>query len=66
MGIIPCAEPCRHQNGGYCCLNGCSAVCSLTSACPYFTEQSPDQTDGVAEALDAGQFDGFGAGGHLF
>ncbi len=66
MGIIPCAEPCQHQTDGYCCLSGCSSVCSLISDCPYFTEKSADQADGVTKPLDAGQFDGFGTGGHLF
>ena len=66
MGIIQCAEPCEHQNDGYCELNCCGAVCSLKNGCPYFKEKSSDQADRVAQPLNANQLDGFGTGGNLF
>ena len=35
MGIIQCAENCKYQCDGYCTLNKCTAVNSLSGVCPY-------------------------------
>lgn len=45
VGIIQCAEKCKYQNDGYCLLNKCIAVNSVSGACPYFTEKSFDKSD---------------------
>ena len=35
MGIIQCAENSKYQCDGYCTLNKCTAVNSLSGVCPY-------------------------------
>ena len=39
MGIIQCAENCKHQIDGYCSLDKCSNVTSLENPCPYFVKR---------------------------
>lgn len=52
MGIIQCDESCKYQADGYCTLDRCAAVSSLSSACPYFTEKSLDKGDSFGESAD--------------
>lgn len=53
MGIIQCSQGCRFQIDGYCYLDKCSCVNSVTGECPYFVAVSADNGDGLSERGDA-------------
>lgn len=53
LGIIQCAENCKYQSDGYCLLDKCTAVNSVSGTCPYFIDRLSDNGDRVAEAADA-------------
>ncbi len=53
MGIIQCAENCKYQADGYCRLDKCTTVNSVTKSCPYFIKSSADKSDCFTEFSDA-------------
>ena len=57
MGVIWCAENCKYQSDGYCQLNNCGTVNSLSGVCPYFTEKSLDKGDRLRQTPDADKLD---------
>ncbi|MEE1239833.1 MAG: hypothetical protein UHO61_07920 [Acutalibacteraceae bacterium] len=52
MGVIWCAENCKYQADGYCQLNNCGTVNSLSGVCPYFTEKSLNKTYRLGKTSD--------------
>lgn len=56
MSIIQCAENCKYQVDGYCSLDKCSNVNSLTNSCPYFTERSLNNRNCLFEIADPDKF----------
>ena len=52
MGIIQCAEKCRFQKDGYCGLDRCCTVNSVSGSCPYFIAVSPDEGDSLGKPSD--------------
>ena len=57
LGVIWCAENCKYQADGYCHLNNCGTVNSLSGVCPYFTEKSLDKGDRIRQTPDADKLD---------
>ena len=57
VGVIWCAENCKYQADGYCQLDNCGTVNSLTGVCPYFTEKSLNKGDRLGKAPDAHKLD---------
>ncbi len=56
MGIIQCAENCKHQIDGYCQLDKCSNVTSLENSCPYFVNRLFNKSDSLREIADGNKF----------
>lgn len=50
MGIIQCAENCKYQQDGYCCLDKLAQVNSVSGGCPYFTEKSLDKGNSLGKS----------------
>ncbi len=65
MGIIQCAENCKYQRDGYCCLEKLAQVNSVSGGCPYFTEKSPDKGNCLGKTSDTYKLYAFGNGGDL-
>lgn len=56
MGIIQCAEDCKYQLDGYCRLDKCTTVNSVTKNCPYFIKCSADKCDRFTKLSDTDKF----------
>ena len=46
MGLIQCAENCKYQSDGYCTLNKCTVVNSVSGVCPYLSRPVTDKNGG--------------------
>ncbi|MFQ8953194.1 MAG: hypothetical protein ACLR56_09420 [Oscillospiraceae bacterium] len=46
MGLIQCAENCKYQSDGYCTLNKCTVVNSVSGVCPYLSRPETDKNGG--------------------
>lgn len=57
LGVIWCAENCKYQSDGYCQLNNCGTVNSLSGVCPHFTEKSLDKGDGLGKTSYTDELD---------
>ena len=57
LGVIWCAENCKYQTDGYCQLNKCGTVNTLSGICPYYTEKSFDKCDRLGETPNAYKLD---------
>jgi hypothetical protein len=57
MGIIQCAENCRHQADGYCTLDKYSNVTSLENSCPYFVSRLFDNGNRLCQVPDPYKLD---------
>ncbi len=57
MGIIQCAENCRHQTDGYCTLDKCSNVTSLENSCPYFVSRLFDNSNRLRQVPNPNKLD---------
>jgi len=45
MNLIICNETCRHQQDGYCCLEGSSQITNaLASPCCYYEDTKNEKT----------------------
>lgn len=56
MGIIQCSHKCKYQIEGYCTLDKLSTVNSVTTDCPYFTEESIDYGNSLSQGLYSDKF----------
>ena len=52
MGIIPCSHKCKFQSDGYCSLEQCSTVNSLTTDCPYFIDALFNQSNSLTKRVN--------------
>ena len=52
MGLIQCSKQCKFQSDGYCQLEKCSTVNSVSQDCPYYVSQSLNNRNCLPQGSD--------------
>ncbi len=55
MGLIQCSKQCKFQSDGYCQLEKCSTVNSVSNDCPYFIDLSLNDRNSLPEGSNTDQ-----------